>query len=129
MLNIDPKTRAIKNEKLLISIEQIAAFPESTEIQLSFFPSQTDRNAGTLTDVGLLMDSNSDFIERPKHGKKKLFSRISNADDTDGIFRRYICRTAKERDMVKQPNYYCLFETQPYLSRPARLYKTSSVLG
>jgi len=78
VLNIEPKTRAIKNEKLLSDVEQLAAFPDSTELHLSFRPS--DKIPGK---------------------KAPWLSRMANSA-TDEVFRRYICRSPKERDMIIQ---------------------------
>eukprot|EP00761_Pharyngomonas_kirbyi_P000703 gb/GECH01000703.1/.p1 GENE.gb/GECH01000703.1/~~gb/GECH01000703.1/.p1 ORF type:complete len:754 (+),score=170.42 gb/GECH01000703.1/:1-2262(+) len=81
ILNIDPKTNTIKNERLLYEIQEISCPPDSLEVNIRFQP---------------------EFI-REQSG---FFSALRSKSD-DLLFRKYICRNSDQRDELMES----IFET------------------
>jgi len=100
-LNIDPKTKKIKNEKLINEIEEISSPLGSTEI-LMRFSSQA----------------------APSQPKKGPFNFSSNKEDL--VFRKYVCSTVQERDNVIQDIYETSFKSH-WMKRPPLEYKVVKV--
>jgi len=85
LLNIDPKTKKIQNEKRIDEIEEISAFPGSPEISMRFTPESV-----TTT-------------------KKTQFLSFTSKEDL--VFRRYVCTTLQQRESVLQDIFETGFKT------------------
>jgi len=101
-LNIDPKTKKIKNEKLINEIEEISSPLGSTEILMRFSSQLTP----TISRKGPFVFSSS------------------NKDDL--IMRKYVCSTVQERDSVIQDIYETSFKSH-WMKRPPLEYKVVKV--
>eukprot|EP01088_Endostelium_zonatum_P017075 TRINITY_DN4868_c0_g1_i2.p1 TRINITY_DN4868_c0_g1~~TRINITY_DN4868_c0_g1_i2.p1 ORF type:complete len:948 (-),score=182.08 TRINITY_DN4868_c0_g1_i2:93-2936(-) len=82
ILNIDPKTKTIKNEKMLCEIEVMSTFTQgSPELQIHF-------SADSINNALQTKKANGGLLTRIKQ---------SAADE---VFRRYLCENAQDRDMI-----------------------------
>ena len=89
MLNIDPKSHKIQNEKFLSEISEITSSVTSLELTLSFNPSVESQ-------ISKLIESNeiNDYVEQRRKAKGFGFS-----DSDDMLTRRYVCKTIQVRIM------------------------------
>ncbi|KAL6064500.1 Neurofibromin-A [Balamuthia mandrillaris] len=107
LLNIDPKTRTIKNEKFLEEIEKVGAFENSLELQMSFsepnggFASSADvRKTELFSPRG--SSKSSGFMSRLRQSTSGGGSSIHSGSHAslDQVFRRYLFEKATDRDDV-----------------------------
>ncbi|EFC41685.1 hypothetical protein NAEGRDRAFT_80615 [Naegleria gruberi] len=120
LLNIDPKSKAIKNERLLSEIEEISAPPSNLEIHMRFRPitPKTDQPIPYFPDN---LDDDDTDDETPMNGKKKKKSEVG--------FRRYIVNSEQEREAVLEEIFETVVRSQyctTYQSFNSLLYKGTS---
>eukprot|EP01097_Dermamoeba_algensis_P012157 TRINITY_DN997_c0_g1_i7.p1 TRINITY_DN997_c0_g1~~TRINITY_DN997_c0_g1_i7.p1 ORF type:complete len:642 (+),score=119.86 TRINITY_DN997_c0_g1_i7:610-2535(+) len=85
LLNIDPKTKNIQNERPLTEIEDVSAYFNSNEICIRFCENN------------------------PKEGKKSILKSITS-NTMDSVFRRYVCESKQERDEIIESIFMCGFK-------------------
>jgi len=98
ILNIDPKSLSIKNERLLSEIEEVVAPTSNLDIHMKFKPTTYQ----TLDDNGKPF-----FSGKTKDDIEKELSYSDSSVDIDSIFRKYVLNSVQERALLLED----LFET------------------
>jgi hypothetical protein len=103
ILNIDPKTYSIKNERLLSEVEEIIAPTSNLEIHMKFRPIL---NGSPNDDSGkpFFSSKSKDDIEKELVNPSYIPDYVL---DIDSVFRRYILSSLVERSLLLED----LFET------------------
>eukprot|EP00004_Rigifila_ramosa_P015635 TRINITY_DN3641_c0_g1_i1.p1 TRINITY_DN3641_c0_g1~~TRINITY_DN3641_c0_g1_i1.p1 ORF type:complete len:772 (-),score=190.44 TRINITY_DN3641_c0_g1_i1:95-2410(-) len=84
LLNIDPKTRTIKNEITLATIEQLSVTPADSDIYIRFKPSSQNEPMSKLSSPRMLLSLIKD----------------KDKDESELDERHYICKDVQERDEI-----------------------------
>ncbi|KAG2393976.1 hypothetical protein C9374_003740 [Naegleria lovaniensis] len=121
LLNIDPKSKIVKNERLLSEIEEISAPPSNLEIHMRFRPitPKTDQPIPYFPDN--MEDEETDDDSNDVAVKKKKKFEVG--------FRRYIVNSEQEREAVLEEIFETVVRSQyctTYQSFSALLYKGTS---
>eukprot|EP00026_Physarum_polycephalum_P009383 Phypoly_transcript_09505.p1 GENE.Phypoly_transcript_09505~~Phypoly_transcript_09505.p1 ORF type:complete len:415 (+),score=83.28 Phypoly_transcript_09505:95-1246(+) len=102
LLNIDPKTKKLQNEKRIDEIEEMSSVDGSADLDLRF-----------------------DVVEKPTVSKKALPFSFSAGNDKDQASRRYICNNVQERDSILQDIYEMSFKN--HWMKPPPEFKVTKV--
>eukprot|EP01116_Phalansterium_solitarium_P018246 TRINITY_DN4776_c0_g1_i1.p1 TRINITY_DN4776_c0_g1~~TRINITY_DN4776_c0_g1_i1.p1 ORF type:complete len:1016 (-),score=409.89 TRINITY_DN4776_c0_g1_i1:202-3249(-) len=111
LLNIDPKTRRIQNEKRLASVAQMSSHVHSCELHFAFDVSQLHHAASSDPSSAA---SDGTLLSPAASGVAALVRQLSGgADSEDRRFRRYECRSVDERDEILADIFKSCYALQP----------------
>lgn len=102
LLNIDPKTKKLQNEKRIDEIEEMSALAGSNDLDLRF-----------------------DTNDKPTTKKGPLPFSVNFSSEKDLASRRYICSNVQERDSILQDIYEMSFKN--HWMKPAPEFKVTKV--
>ncbi|KAH3760372.1 rasGTPase-activating protein [Pelomyxa schiedti] len=122
-LNIEPKTKTIRDEKLLSQISEIIAEQNSTTLLMKFVtetpqppttpPPITPPTASPATST---TPSSNNEPPKPTGRRFSVTSKLLDRD-LDLVQRRYVCSSVQERDAILQDIFVCSmkwFEQHPH---------------